>query len=96
MDQSFRCLKHIHGLVAARQAGIADRAPHERRSKVRKKALRTKDFEQWEHGVVKDAAAPMKPAGEDAFQMWPVSKRVNNSRAPDDDATLIERITSTQ
>jgi putative SOS response-associated peptidase YedK len=26
------------------------------------------------------------------LQRWPVSKRVNSSRAPDDDPTLIERI----
>jgi hypothetical protein len=32
----------------------------------------------------------MKPADDDILQRWPVSKRVNNSRAPDDDATLIE------
>jgi hypothetical protein len=32
----------------------------------------------------------MKPAGEDVLQRFPVSKRVNNSRAPDDDATLID------
>lgn len=32
----------------------------------------------------------MKPADEDVLQRWPVSKRVNSSRAPDDDATLIE------
>jgi hypothetical protein len=31
---------------------------------------------------------------EDTVQRWPVSKRVNSSRAPDDDATLIEIDTS--
>ena len=51
-----------------------------------------KDFEQWEHSDVKDAAALMEPAGEDVLQKWPVSKRVSSSRAPDDDATLIEKI----
>jgi hypothetical protein len=34
----------------------------------------------------------MKPAGETMLQKWPVSKRVNSSRAPDDDPTLIERL----
>jgi hypothetical protein len=29
-------------------------------------------------------------ADEDALQRWPVSKRVNSSRAADDDPTLIE------
>ena len=54
--------------------------------------LETKDFEQWERGDVKDAKALMKPAGEDVLQKWPVSKRVNSSRASDEDATLIDRI----
>jgi putative SOS response-associated peptidase YedK len=34
----------------------------------------------------------LKPAAEDLLQKWPVSKRVNSSRAPDDDPTLIEQI----
>jgi putative SOS response-associated peptidase YedK len=54
--------------------------------------LEGKDFEQWERGDVKDAAALMKPAGEDVLQKWAVSKRVNSSRAADDDATLMERL----
>ena len=29
--------------------------------------LEAKDFEQWEKGNVKDAAALMEPAGEDGF-----------------------------
>jgi putative SOS response-associated peptidase YedK len=53
--------------------------------------LDAKDFEQWEHGNEKDAASLMKPAGEEVLQKWPVSKRVNSSKAPDDDPTLIER-----
>jgi hypothetical protein len=32
----------------------------------------------------------MKPADDDTLQRWPVSKRVNSSRAADDDAMLIE------
>jgi putative SOS response-associated peptidase YedK len=54
--------------------------------------LEAKDFEQWELGDAKDAAALMKPAGNDVLQKWPVSKRVNSSRAPDDDPTLIDRL----
>lgn len=54
--------------------------------------LEAKDFEQWERGEVKDAAALMKPAGEDVLQKWPVSKRVNSSRTSDEDETLVERI----
>jgi hypothetical protein len=52
--------------------------------------LEAKDFEQWERGDAKDAAALMKPADEDVLQRWPVSKRVNSSRAADDDPTLVE------
>ncbi len=51
--------------------------------------LEAKDFEQWERGDVKDAAALMRPAGEKVLQKWPVSKRVNSSRASDDDESLI-------
>jgi putative SOS response-associated peptidase YedK len=54
--------------------------------------LEPKDFERWERGDVKDAAVLMKPSSEDVLQKWPVSKRVNSSRADGDDATLIERI----
>ncbi len=53
--------------------------------------LDAKNFEQWEHGDAKDAAALIKPAAEEVLQMWPVSKRVNSSRADGDDATLIEQ-----
>ena len=54
--------------------------------------LEAKDFEQWERGDVKDATALMKSADEDVLQKWPVSKRVNSSRASDDDRNLIEKI----
>jgi putative SOS response-associated peptidase YedK len=32
----------------------------------------------------------LKPAAADVLRMWPVSRRVNSSRAPGDDPTLIE------
>ena len=54
--------------------------------------LEPKDFEMWERGDLKDAAALMKPAGEGLLQKWPVSKRVNSSRADGDDAKLIDKI----
>lgn len=54
--------------------------------------LEAKAFEQWEHGDVKDAMALMKPADENVLQKWPVSKRVNSSRADGADATLVEKI----
>jgi putative SOS response-associated peptidase YedK len=56
--------------------------------------LEAKDFEQWEHGDALDAAALMNPAADDVLQVWPVSRRVNSSRADGDDATLVDKITS--
>jgi putative SOS response-associated peptidase YedK len=52
--------------------------------------LAEKDFEPW----LKGEAGPevLKPAANDLLQRWPVSRRVNSSRAPDDDPTLIEKI----
>jgi hypothetical protein len=41
---------------------------------------------------VKEAAALMKPANDDVLQKWPVSKRVNGSRADSGDATLIDKV----
>jgi putative SOS response-associated peptidase YedK len=39
-------------------------------------------------------AGILKPAPNDYLQRWPVSKRVNSSKADADDATLIERVES--
>lgn len=52
--------------------------------------LEPKDFEQWERGDVKDAEALMNPAADDVLRMWPVSQRVNSSKADKEDARLIE------
>jgi hypothetical protein len=52
--------------------------------------LADKDFEPWLSG--KAGLELLKPAPNDALQRWPVSQRVNRSRAPDDDQTLIDRI----
>jgi putative SOS response-associated peptidase YedK len=54
--------------------------------------LGPQDFQQWEKGDVKDAAALMVPAAEDLLVKWPVSTRVNSSRADGDDATLIDKV----
>jgi len=43
--------------------------------------LDLKDFEQWERGDIKDAAALMNPAAEYLWHKWTVSKRVSSSRA---------------
>ena len=34
----------------------------------------------------------LKPAANDYLQVWPVSRRVNSSRASSDDPTLIDRV----
>jgi putative SOS response-associated peptidase YedK len=52
--------------------------------------LQREDFPHWLAG----SAGPeiLKPAPDDYLQVWPVSRRVNSSRAPSDDQTLIEQI----
>jgi putative SOS response-associated peptidase YedK len=44
--------------------------------------LAEKEYEPWPSGKV--GVELLKPAAENALQKWPVSKRVNSSRAPDD------------
>jgi putative SOS response-associated peptidase YedK len=39
-----------------------------------------------------EAALILKPAPNDHLQRWPVSKRVNSSKADADDATLVDNI----
>jgi putative SOS response-associated peptidase YedK len=56
--------------------------------------LAEKDFEPWLSGEA--GLELLKPTANDLLQRWPVSKRVNSSRAPDDDPTLIERISIQQ
>jgi putative SOS response-associated peptidase YedK len=52
--------------------------------------LTEKDFEPWLSGEV--GLELLRPASNDLLQRWPVSRRVNSSRALDDDPTLIERM----
>ncbi len=52
--------------------------------------LAEKDFQPWLHGEA--GIELLKPAPNDLLQKWPVSKRVNSSRASDDDPSLIEKI----
>ena len=52
--------------------------------------LGEKDYEPWLSG--KAGLELLGPAAENVLQKWTVSKRVNSSRAPDDDPTLIERV----
>ena len=49
-------------------------------------------FEQWMNGTPDEAAELMKPAPEDVLRKWRVSKRINSSRTPKDDPTLIEEV----
>jgi hypothetical protein len=46
--------------------------------------LESKDFAPWLNG---GGPALLKPAANDVLQRWPVSRRVNSSRAPADDPT---------
>ena len=48
------------------------------------------DFEPWLSGEA--GVELLKPASNDLLQKWPVSKRVNSSRADDNDSTLIEKV----
>jgi hypothetical protein len=57
----------------------------------RMRAFLTEDqFAPWLSGEV--GADYLKPASNDYLQRWPVSKRVNSSKADADDATLIEQV----
>jgi putative SOS response-associated peptidase YedK len=52
--------------------------------------LAEKDFGPWLSGGA--GLELLKPAANDLLQRWPVSKRVNSSKAPAEDSTLIDRI----
>jgi putative SOS response-associated peptidase YedK len=52
--------------------------------------LQPQDFDAWLAGT--DSAELLKPAPDDYLQVWPVSRRVNSSRAPSDDPALIDRL----
>jgi putative SOS response-associated peptidase YedK len=52
--------------------------------------LEADQFEPWL--TARAGRELLKPAANDVLQRWPVSKRVNSSRASDDDASLIEQI----
>jgi putative SOS response-associated peptidase YedK len=52
--------------------------------------LQPKDFDRWLSGTA--GTELLRPAPDDYLQVWPVSRRVNSSRAPGDDPTLLETI----
>jgi putative SOS response-associated peptidase YedK len=51
--------------------------------------LETKCFTSW---LNDGGSALLRAAANDVLQRWPVSRRVNSSRAPADDPSLIERV----
>ena len=51
--------------------------------------LEAKDFTPW---LNDGGAGLLKPAANDVLQRWPVARRVNSSRAPADDPSLVERV----
>jgi putative SOS response-associated peptidase YedK len=52
--------------------------------------LSQEQFKPWLNG--KAAVEYLQPAHADLLQKWPVSQRVNSSKAPTDDPSLIEKI----
>ena len=52
--------------------------------------LQPEVFPRWLAGSA--STEMLNPAADDYLQVWPVSRRVNSSRAPSDDPTLIEQI----
>ena len=55
--------------------------------------LERSDFDTWMRTKdVEEAAALMRPAAENVLQKWPVSKRINSSRTPGDDPSLIDEV----
>jgi len=51
--------------------------------------LTEEQFEPWLNGEAGEEY--LKPAPDDFLQKWPVSQRVNSSKAPTDDPSLIEK-----
>jgi len=52
--------------------------------------LMEEQFEPWLNGAA--GYEYLKPAPDDLLQKWAVSQRVNSSKAPTDDPSLIEKI----
>ena len=54
--------------------------------------LMPEQFEHWLSGEI--GVEELNPAPNDYWQRWPVSKRVNSSKADKDDATLVAEVSS--
>jgi putative SOS response-associated peptidase YedK len=52
--------------------------------------LKPEQFEHWLSGRM--GVDELKPVDNDYLQRWPVSKRINSSKADSNDATLIEEV----
>lgn len=52
--------------------------------------LQPQDFDAWLNGT--SGTELLKPAPDAYLQAWPVARRVNSSRAPSDDPTLIDQV----
>ena len=52
--------------------------------------LQPQDFDAWLKGT--SGTELLKPAPDGCLQAWPVARRVNSSRAPGDDPTLIDQV----
>jgi putative SOS response-associated peptidase YedK len=52
--------------------------------------LQPEDFDLWLNGTV--GIEMLKPVANDYLQVWPVSRRLNSSRSPGDDPTLIDQV----
>jgi putative SOS response-associated peptidase YedK len=52
--------------------------------------LQPQDFDTWLAG--RTGIEVLKPASNDYLQTWSVSTRVNSSRTPGDDPTLIDQV----
>jgi putative SOS response-associated peptidase YedK len=52
--------------------------------------LQPKDFDAWLAGTANTEF--LKPAPDDNLQAWSVSRRVNSSKTPGDDPTLIDQV----
>lgn len=74
-------LKSCTMIITEANAFVAD--VHDRMPVI----LAANDFEAWLRGEA--GVELLKPAPGDALQRWPVSMRVNSSKAPTEDPTLI-------
>ena len=83
-------------LLAAPQPGSSSAEPNKFVADIHDRMpviLEREHFNTWMRtDDLREAVELMKPAGEDVLQNRPVSRRVNSSKAPADDPTLIEEV----